>query len=181
MPRLFQEFVPMLIEKRAVKRLMQLATVLTSSMVLFAQAPSQPSQGNAAVKPAAASAPFRNQPSRLANRARAYYGMVWGVEELRVKVVESGEMIRFTYRVVDPEKAKPLNDKKIDPALICPDKGVKLIIPTLEKVGQLRQTANPEAGRAYWMAFSNKGGIIKRGDRVDVVIGSFHAEALEVE
>jgi hypothetical protein len=107
--------------------------------------------------------------------------MVWGIENPTVKLVEAGEMIRFTYRVIDAEKAKPLNDKKVEPSLICPDRSVKLIIPTLEKVGQLRQSATPENGRSYWMAFSNKGGIVKHGDRVDVIIGNFHAEGLEVE
>jgi hypothetical protein len=145
-------------------------------------APAAQSQGQPpapATKPVAP--PFHNQPSRIAYRARIYYEVVWGIENPTVKLVEAGEMIRFTYRIVDAEKAKPLNDKKVEPSLICPDKSVKLIIPTLEKVGQLRQSSTPENGRSYWMAFSNKGGIVKRGDRVDVVIGNFHAEGLEVE
>jgi len=49
------------------------------------------------------------------------------------------------------------------------------------KIGQLRQSAAPEAGKSYWMAFSNKGRIVKRGDRVNIVIGNFHAESLRVE
>ena len=125
--------------------------------------------------------PFRNQPSRIAFRAHMYYESVWGIDDPRAKLVESGEMIRFTYRVVDPEKAKPLNDKKVEPTLICPDRSVSLVVPTLEKVGQLRQSATPEAGRSYWMAFSNKGGIVKRGDRVNIVIGNFRADGIEVE
>jgi len=110
-----------------------------------------------------------------------YYEMVWGVDSLSAKVVESGEIIRFSYRVLDPERARVLNDKKIDPVLISPERGVKLVVPTMEKVGQLRQSATPEAGKSYWMAFSNKGRTIKRGDRVNVVIGNFHADGLEVE
>jgi hypothetical protein len=139
-----------------------------------------PGQGTTpATKPVAP--PFRNQPSRLAYRAHLYYQSVWGIDDPKAKLVESGEMIRFTYRVVDAEKAKPLNDKKVEPTLICPDRSVKLVIPTLEKVGQLRQSSTPENGRSYWMAFSNKGGIVKRGDRVDIVIGNFHADGIEVE
>jgi hypothetical protein len=106
---------------------------------------------------------------------------MWGIENPAAKVVESGEMIRFTYRVVDAEKAKPLNDKKVEPTLICPEKSVRLVIPTLEKVGQLRQSAEPENGKSYWMAFSNKGGIVKRGDRINIVIGNFHADGIEVQ
>ena len=134
-----------------------------------------------AAKSAAAPAPYRNQPNRIANRAAAYYEAVWGIENPSVKAVESGEIIRFSYRVLDPEKAKPLNDKKIEPSLISPEKGIKLVIPSLEQVGQLRQSSTPEAGKSYWMAFSNSGRLVKRGDRVDIVIGNFHADRLMVE
>lgn len=90
-------------------------------------------------------------------------------------------MIRFTYRVVDPQKAKPLSDKRLKPYLVDERTHVKLIVPNMEKVGQLRQAAPPEQGRSYWMLFSNKGGFVKRGDRVSVVIGKFHADELVVE
>jgi len=90
-------------------------------------------------------------------------------------------VIRFSYRVLDADKAKPLNDKKNEPLLVDPQAAVKLIVPSLEKVGQLRQASPPEAGRSYWMAFSNKGRVVKRGDRVDVVIGKFRAEGLVVD
>jgi hypothetical protein len=102
------------------------------------------------------------------------------VEDFSVKSVESGEIIRFNYRVLDADKAKMLNDKKNEPSLIDPQAGVKLVVPTLEKVGQLRQSSTPEAGKIYWMAFSNKGRHVKPGHRVDIVIGTFRAEGLIV-
>ena|SRR5271157_4224016 len=133
-------------------------------------------------KPAAASTPYRNQPDRLANRAAAYYEAVWGIEAPSVKAVESGVILRFSYRVLDPEKAKTLSNKKFDPFLISPQKGVKLVVPSMEKVGQLRQAPHElEAGKSYWMAFSNSGRLLKPGDRVDIVIGSFRAQGLLVE
>jgi len=107
--------------------------------------------------------------------------MVWGVDSLAVKWGESGEVIRFTYRVLDADKAKVLNDKKFEPSLIDPQAGVKLVVPALENVGQLRQSAPPEAGKSYWMVFSNKGRLVKRGDHVSVVIGDFHADGLVVD
>jgi hypothetical protein len=55
------------------------------------------------------------------------------------------------------------------------------VVPALEQVGQLRQSATPKAGMSYWMAFSNSGRRVKRGDRVDVVIGQFRANGLVVE
>ncbi len=117
----------------------------------------------------------------MAKRAREYYALIWGVDSLSVKTVESGEIIRFTYRVLDANKAKVLNDKKNEPSLIDPQAGVKLVVPTLEKVGQLRQSSTPEAGKAYWMAFSNKGRYVKPGHRVNVVIGNFRADGLIVQ
>ena len=74
-----------------------------------------------------------------------------------------------------------LNDKQNDASLIDPKAGVSLVVPTMEKVGQLRQSGPPEAGRSYWMTFSNKGRRVARGDRVDVVIGTFRASNLVVD
>jgi hypothetical protein len=112
-----------------------------------------------------------------------YYGMVWGVDELNVKYTESGEIIRFSYRVVDPERSQAFNDKTLEPSLIDPKAGVSLVVPSLEKVGQLRQAPRGklEEGKTYWMAFSNVGRRVKKGDRVDVVIGNFRAQGLMVE
>jgi len=114
-------------------------------------------------------------------QAFRYYEGVWGVDSLRVKYTESGEIIRFSYRVLGPEKAAALNDKKSEPSLIDPQAGVKLVIPEMEKIGKLRQSSTPIAGKQYWMAFSNSGRRVRPGDRVDIVIGSFHANGLVVE
>lgn len=121
------------------------------------------------------------QPDRFAGRARKHYALVWGIDSISVKYTESGEVIRFSYRVLDANKAKTLNNKKLEPVLIDPEAGVKLVVPSLEKVGQLRQSSTPETGKSYWMAFSNKGRPVKRGHRVNVVIGHFHADGLVVD
>ncbi len=117
----------------------------------------------------------------LQPKARAFYQSKWGIEPVAVKEVSSGTMIKFTYRVYDAVKAKTLNDVKITPYLIEPKAHVRLVIPQMENVGQLRQTAPPENGNIYWMVFSNKGGYVKSGAHVDVVIGGFHANGLVVE
>ena len=140
-------------------------------------APQPAPAGKAAAAPAAS----RFQTSRVSGHAGRYYTMVWGVDSLSVKLVESGEIIRFTYSVVDADKAQALNDKKVEPALFDPRAGVKLVVPSLEKVGMLRQSSTPIAGKSYWMAFSNKGRLVKRGDRVNIVIGNFRAEGLAVD
>ena len=129
----------------------------------------------------AGAGPSRYHPDRFAGRAGKYYRLVWGVDSLTIKYAESGEIIRFSYRILDADKAKGLNDKKSEPVLIDPEAGVKLVVPSLEKVGQLRQSSTPEAGKSYWMAFSNKGRPVKRGHHVNVVIGKFHADGLVVD
>jgi hypothetical protein len=105
----------------------------------------------------------------------------WGIDDLHVRSTASGTVIRFSYRVVDADKAKVLNDKKAKPYLLAKDRGVRLDVPTAEKVGQLRQTATPENGRDYWMVFGNSTHVVKPGDHVDIVIGAFHANGLVVE
>jgi len=141
--------------------------------------PGKPAQSAAPAK-SAAPAP-RSLPNRFAGRAGMYYKVVWGVDSLNVKWTESGEVIRFSWRVLDPELAKVLNDKKSEPSLIDPQRGVSLVVPSMEKIGPLRNSSRPEAGKAYWMTFSNKGLMVKRGDRVNVVVGPFRAEGLVVD
>ena len=157
---------------------MLLAGVLASG-ILVSPVESQPAAP--AATPPVAAAHSRYQPSRFSRRAELNYSLIWGVDSLSLKWTESGEVIRFSYRVLDPNKAKALNDKKAEPALIDPRAGVSLVVPSLEKVGQLRQSSTPVAGKAYWMAFSNKGRPVKRGDRVSVVIGKFRADGLVVD
>jgi len=125
--------------------------------------------------------PSRYAPDRFAGRAGRYYELMWGIDSISVKLVESGELVRFSYRVLDPAKASVLNDKQNAATLNDPQAGVSLSIPTMEKIGQLRQGTPPEAGRSYWMTFSNKGRRVARGHRVDVVIGQFKANNLVVD
>jgi hypothetical protein len=146
-----------------------------------ANKPAAPAKKPAASAKKPVAAPSRYKPDRFAGRAGSYYKLVWGVDSLGVKTVESGEVIRFSYRVLDPDKAKTLNDEKTEPSLNDPRAGVSLVVPSLEKVGKLRQVETPEEGKSYWMAFSNKGRLVKRGDRVNVVIGQFHANGLVVD
>ena len=123
----------------------------------------------------------RPNPNWLSRRAEMYYQGVWGVDSFRLKWAESGELVRFSWRVVDPARAAALNDKKSEPTLIDPQAGVSLVVPAVSNVGKMRQSSTPEAGKSYWMAFSNVGRRVKRGDRVMVVIGKFRADGLVVE
>jgi hypothetical protein len=123
--------------------------------------------------------PYRSKGTSI--HEQQFYQINWGVDSFAAKTVEAGQMIRFSYRVLDAQKAKALNDKKAAPTLVDDRAHVQLVVPSMEKVGQLRQSSTPEAGRTYWMVFSNKGKIVKHGDHVSVVIGRFHADGLVVD
>lgn len=154
-----------------------LAVGVATPAAAAATAPATPAAS--AAKAAQPTSPYT--PDRFAGRAGLTYRLIWGIDAISVRLIESGDLVRFSYRIVDPAKARVLNDKQTAATLDDPKAGVSLVVPTLEKVGQLRQTSTPEAGRSYWMTFSNKGHHVVRGDRVDVVIGAFHANNLVVD
>jgi hypothetical protein len=137
--------------------------------------------GQASTSGKAGGAPTRYLPNRFAGRAGVYYRTVWGVDSLSVKLTESGQIIRFAWRVLDAERAKALSNKEAKPSLDDPQAGVSLVVPSMENIGMLRQSSTPEEGKTYWMAFSNKGRLVKKGHRVNVVIGQFHADGLAVD
>jgi hypothetical protein len=145
---------------------------------------SQQTQANSSNTPAPTSTKANRSRYRaveLSQHAIEHYQTIWGVDSFVVRSVESGQMIRFSYRVIDAEKATAVNDKKATPYLIDEAAHVKLVVPMMEKVGQLRQSAAPESGKSYWMVFSNKGGFVKQGDRVSVEIGKFRVDGLVIE
>ena len=170
------------------KNLMLLAGLLASSIVIpaaltqAAQNDKKPEAAPPAISsPAPAPAPALIPLDTRSPRAARTYRLLWGIEDMRVQATASGSMIRFSYRVVEENKAKALNDDKQTPYLIDMGTGARLGIPHTEKIGKLRQVATPKNGREYWMVFSNQGGFVRPGNRVSVVIGKFRADGLVVE
>jgi hypothetical protein len=103
------------------------------------------------------------------------------VEIIGVKPVSSGFMLAFRYRVLDPEKAKVLNDRHSKAYLRDEATGTVLSVPAMENVGELRTGAAPQADRTYFMIFGNPGRLVKSGSRVTVVAGNLHVDGLIVE
>jgi len=163
-----------------------LTAAMVSSLNVF---PAMANTGHATDAHKAAQSPPPPQTQRhspyhaigVSGRATNFYQAMWGVDNLSVRRTASGNLIRFSYRVTHAERAKVLGEKEATPHLIDPQRGLMLEIPVMENIGQLRQTGTPVVGQEYWMVFSNKGDVVKAGDRVDVVIGSFHADGLRVE
>jgi hypothetical protein len=175
------------------RKAMLLAGLLASNMVVCApraqadaaDAKSTKSQAtpSAAMAPASSTA----RPARRivdvphSDRAEMYRMRRFGVDHLRVRSISSGSSLEFRYRVVIAEKAQMLTDKRAKPYMLDEETGNKLEVPTMEKIGELRQTATPEEGREYWMVFANTGKLVRPGQRVDVVVGAFRAEGLTVQ
>jgi hypothetical protein len=106
---------------------------------------------------------------------------LWGIDEVHVRSTASGSLVRFSYRVIDADKAKTLNSKQATPYLVDEQHGLALQIPVMEQVGQLRQVAAPQNGRDYWMAFSNKGRYLKPGNHVTLIVDNLRINGLVVE
>jgi hypothetical protein len=121
------------------------------------------------------------QPESLTRGAKNFYSATLGVDELKVRRTNSGNLIRFSYRITDPERAKALADRQLKPYLLGHRSHAMLQVPVMDKVGPLRQAPRLEAGKEYWMVFSNKGDIVKAGERVSVVLGTFRVDGLRVE
>lgn len=104
-----------------------------------------------------------------------------GIEVECIQLSAAGYMLDFRYRVVDPVKAYDLLQREAETYLIDEKTNAKLIVPTPPKVGALRQkTKTPEAGRVYFVMFANPGNLVKKGDKVTVVIDDFKAENMTV-
>jgi hypothetical protein len=114
-------------------------------------------------------------------RGELFIARRWGVDKLQVRYTSSGSSLEFRYRVVDPDKASVLSDKKATPVLIDQKTQNKFGVPQMENIGTLREATRPEAGREYWMVFQNQGKTVKPGNRVDISIGSFRVAGLVVE
>jgi hypothetical protein len=114
-------------------------------------------------------------------RGEQYYARLYGVDQMHVRSTASGNSLEFRYRVLDPDKAAVLQDKRLKPTLIDQKTGTLLSVPTMEKIGELRQVTEPQAGREYWIIFSNPRKLVRPGNRVDVVAGPLRVSGLYVE
>ena len=157
-----------------------LAGLFASALACAPRAEADPQGGPSGQAPPMSAAARTVQVPR-SQRAQMYYARRFGVDHLKVRTTASGASLEFRYRVLDGDKAKILNDKRATPYMVDWQTGNRLLVPTMEKIGTLRQVANPEVGREYWMVFSNPGKLVKPGQRVDVVVGSFRVEGLTVE
>jgi hypothetical protein len=124
-------------------------------------------------------------PAAVAHEWRVRHGGIiertWGVQVVGIRLTASDWMIEFKYRVTDPVKATALLGRQAKPYLTDRPSGAKLAVPAMENVGELRQAADPDKGRDYFILFGNANKLVHRGNLVDVEVGAFRAEGLTVE
>jgi hypothetical protein len=107
-----------------------------------------------------------------------------GIEIIGLRASSGGYMLDLRYRVLDPEKAKPLFDHRIKPFLTDVKTGSKFGVPTPGKIGALRNTSRsgtPKVNKVYFTLFANPGRYLKPGAKVSVVVGQHRIEDLVVE
>jgi hypothetical protein len=106
----------------------------------------------------------------------------WGIKVMGIRRSSAGYMLDFRYRVLQPDKARLLLNRRVKPYLIVEDSGAELQVPVSPKIGPLRQSSDKVyADRNYFMLFGNPGRRVKSGDKVTVVVGDFRATHLVVE
>jgi hypothetical protein len=90
-----------------------------------------------------------------------------GVRVVRVAATGGGGLLDLRYQVVDPGAAAGVHDPATPPALV--DERTGLVIHRLLMGHEHRGVM--KAGVTYYLVFTNPGNIVRRGDRVSVVLG----------
>lgn len=106
----------------------------------------------------------------------------YGIHIEGVRHTAAGYMLDFRYRVVDAERAATLIHPRLRPYLVDQQTGKQYVVPTVGRVGPLRQTrASVEAGRTYFVFFANPGRAVAQGTKVSVVMGDLVIKDLTVQ
>lgn len=105
-----------------------------------------------------------------------------GIRMEGLRLSAAGYILDFRYRVLDPELAAPLLDRKIRPYLLDEATGAQLGVPDTAKLGQLRTTGRNKvtAEQDYFILFANPGRIVQSGNRMTLVMGDLRIENLVV-
>jgi len=105
----------------------------------------------------------------------------FGIKIVSVRPTAGGQMLDLRFQVIDPEKAKAVLDKNKKAYLLDGKTGKTLPVP-VTKAGSMRQTTlKPEAGRIYFMLFSNPNRMVKEGSSVSLIIGDFRKDGIVVD
>lgn len=109
----------------------------------------------------------------------------FGIQIVSTKLSGNNYLVDVRYKVVDGEKARPILDKTVKPALIHMQTGDRFYVPTQPIVGSLRQTVGKSrivvADKVYFLLFANPNQKLKVGDQVALAIGEFSKSNLAIQ
>jgi hypothetical protein len=105
----------------------------------------------------------------------------FGIKIVSLRPTAGGQMLDLRFQVIDPEKAKAVLDKNKKAYLLDGQTGKTLPVP-VTKAGSMRQTTiSPEAGRIYFILFSNPNRMVKEGGSISLIIGDFRKDSIVVD
>jgi hypothetical protein len=126
----------------------------------------------------------------------------WGIQVTRVELTAGDSVLDLCYKVTAPEKTALLYDSETSAYLIDQASGAKILMgvpPQEERTLPPRSRARSAAlmmneagafppvpnrltaGKTYFVLVPNPGGIVKRGNKVAVILGNFKSNDLTVE
>lgn len=99
-----------------------------------------------------------------------------GVRVVRVAASGGGGLLDLRFQVVDPDRAVAVHDAETPPALVDERTGgvIAGLLMGHSHHGRLK------AGLTYYLVFDNPGSLVRRGDRVSVVLGPARLEHVAV-
>jgi hypothetical protein len=98
----------------------------------------------------------------------------FGVRLTGVRLTANGYVVDLRYRVLDPDKAQGLLDRKVRPVLVDESTGNRFYVPVPPTVGALRQTSRNKVihtDRDYFMLFANPDRKLQAGSKVALYVG----------
>jgi hypothetical protein len=108
----------------------------------------------------------------------------YGIRVEGLRLTGAGSMLDFRYRVLDPTKAAPFLNGKIQPSLLDEARSAKLGVPDTPTLGRIRQTARNgviHTDRTYFIMFGNPGKALQSGDKVALLLGPVKITDLVVQ
>ena len=106
-----------------------------------------------------------------------------GIRMEGLRLSAAGYILDFRYRVIDPDKAAVLLNRKVRPYLLDEASGAQLGVPDTAKLGQLRTTGRNKvvSDQDYFIIFANPGRFVQAGNKMTLVMGDLRIENLIVQ
>ncbi|WP_157979312.1 hypothetical protein [Rhodoferax ferrireducens] len=105
-----------------------------------------------------------------------------GIQVTALRLSAGGFMLDLRYRILDPEKAALILDRRVV-AYLLDSAGARLGVASSPKIGPLRSSKRGaiHLDRDYAMVFGNPGHYLQRGSQITLVIGKQKVENLIIE